>query len=185
MRFLSTLVLLFFRWQLAKAFDYVLIEEPEDASLSLTDVETEILDIATIFTGEFNSVVVTGIEWMQLKVGEEASDDLQWTTFVDGKEQDSGTFNLTDVGRELPTELEVGQFKVDNRGRHEVLVELTHGSAKITVSAEYESYAAGVAIIPLLVVLVMAATTQMVGSIRTRSTRREYMSLSQIFSSLF
>jgi len=160
----SPLLLLLLPLQQATAFDYGFTTEDfegDGPSLTLTDLETEIKDIATIFNDVATGVTVINLEWTEVFVD---SDVIEWTTAVDGTIQASGSFNLTDVGRVLPTELEAGNFTVDSRGRHEIVVDVVLGNSTFTVSAEYESYAAGVSIIPLLVVLIMAASTRMVRS---------------------
>ena len=162
MLFRSSLLLLCLPLRQAAAFDYSFVDIPEEPGLVLTDVTTGVSDILTIFKNELVAVKVTGIEWEPLSDGESAPDVIVWETTVDGKVQASGTFNLTDTGRELPSELKVGEIKVSSGGRHEIVVVLTHGERRFDASGDYQSYAAGVAIIPLLVVLIMAASTRMV-----------------------
>jgi len=158
------LLLLLLPFQLATAFDYGFKTEDfegDEPVLTLTDLETEIKDISTIFNDVATGVTVINLEWTEEFVD---SDVIEWTTAVDGTIQASGSFNLTDVGRVLPTKLKAGNFTVGSRGRHEIVVDMVLGNSTLTVSAEYESYAAGVSIIPLLVVLIMAASTRMVRS---------------------
>jgi len=161
MRVLSTLLLL--ALQQTSAFDYGL-SEGEDLRLSLLDVDTGISDIKTIFNGELVGVTVVGIEFAPNEGNVTTPDFITWETKVDGKVQASGTYSLVDVGRELPSEIEVGEISVGSRGRHEIVVLLSLGDSSLEPSGEYESYAAGVSIIPLIVVLVLAASTRMVSS---------------------
>ena len=74
----------------------------------------------------------------------------------------TGSVSLEEVGRELPTSIDAGTIKVDKGGRYSIEVRMTIDGSKASADGEYEAYGAGVAIIPLLVVLVLAVTTHMV-----------------------
>lgn len=169
MRLLSSFLFLALNVWKSSAFDYGLVEEPEDPGILLSDVETGITDIKTIFINSLISVEATGIQWEELPEGEATPDVLEWKTTVDGQVQASGVFNLTDIGRELPSEMMVGEITVGSNGRHQIVVTLTLGDTFFETSGEYESYAAGVSIIPLLLILVLAATTHMVRSTTMKS----------------
>lgn len=169
MRFLSSLLLLVvLPLQQSAAFDYIFVEEPEEPAIVLTDVETGISEIKTIFLNELVGVTATGIEWEALEDGETVPDVALWENSVDGTVQASGELNLTDVGRVLPDELDAGEIKISSRGRHKIVVTLAlNGTSFFEASGEYEAYAAGVSIIPLIVVLIMAASTRMVSHMST------------------
>lgn len=169
MRFLFPFLFLALNLRQSEAFDYGLVEEPEEPGILLTDVETGIVNIQTLFINSLISVEATGIEWEELPDGESTPDVLEWKTTVDGKVQASGVFNLTDVGRELPSTLAVGEIEVGSNGRHQIVVSLTLGDTFFEASGEYESYAAGVSIIPLILILILAATTHMVRSTAMKS----------------
>jgi len=143
------------------AFDYAVTGAGD---ISLTDVGTSIGGIKTIFTHEEVSVTVSGVEWEALAANETTDDTtLYWETFVGGVSQATGTFDLSTLeGRELPSDIECGSVTVRDNGRNEISVTLTVDESTADTSAEFETYAAGVAIIPLIVVLVLAMTTQMV-----------------------
>ena len=180
MRFQSTFLFFALNLRQSHAFDYGLVEEPEEPGIVLSDVATGIPNIKTIFINSITSVKAIGIEWEEAMDGEETPDVLEWKTTVDGTVQASGFFNLTEVGRELPLELEVGEIKVLSNGRHKIVVYLTLGETSFEASNEYESYAAGVSIIPLLLILVVAATTHMVRSTSTTSRLFSYQQLSAL-----
>jgi hypothetical protein len=74
----------------------------------------------------------------------------------------TGNVSLEGVGRELPTSIDAGIINVDKQGRYSVEVRMTIDDSEASTSSEYEAYGAGVAIIPLLIVLVLAVTTHMV-----------------------
>jgi hypothetical protein len=74
----------------------------------------------------------------------------------------TGSVSLEEVDRELPTSIDAGTIKVDKKGRYTIEVRMTIDDNEATASGEYEAYGAGVAIIPLLIVLVLAVTTHMV-----------------------
>lgn len=143
------------------AFNYAVTEV---GGISLTDLDTSIGDIKTIFKGEPVSVTVTGIAWEALAANDTTDEMmLVWETFVDGEPQESGTFDLSELDeRELPSDIDCGNLTIDSRGRHEVKVVLRIDESSASTSAEYEVFAAAVAIIPLIVVLVLAMWTQMV-----------------------
>jgi len=144
------------------AFDYGL---SASGDLSLKDVETGIGEIKTIFINEDALVTVTGIEWTPSESNVTGRDVLRWETSVDGKVQATGEFNLTsdELGsRELPDSMEVGTIRIPDAGRHEITVTLYVDETESSSSAEFEAFRPGVAIVPLIVVLVLALATQMV-----------------------
>lgn len=151
------------------AFEFTFSEEPEDLHLSITDVVTGIMDVKSLFIDEVHTVTVMGIEWMtnaaamtnSSTVGTEL---LLWSTTVDGVLIASGNVSLTEFGELLPSEVEAGSFVVTSNGKHTVEVTLTisDGTAEEIVSKTYVAYRAGVSIIPMILVLVMAMTTQLV-----------------------
>lgn len=74
----------------------------------------------------------------------------------------TGNVSLEEVGRALPTSIDAGTINVDKKGRYTIEVRMSIDGHSAKASSEYEAYGAGVAIIPLLVVLVLAITTHMV-----------------------
>jgi hypothetical protein len=147
------------------AFDYQITGSE---SIVLTDVETGIDKIATIFTDEQILVSVDGLTWEPSTTNvTESNNLLVWETFLDGQlqPQASGTQSLADTGRILPTRIDAGEIVVGSGGRVNIRVEITVDGNTITTEKEFEAYGSGVSIIPLLVVLVFALSTRMVRTI--------------------
>jgi hypothetical protein len=144
----------------AMAFDYAITSA---GKILLTDMETDIPGMRTIFVGEPVAVTVFDLEWVANESGYNESDTLIWQTSVGGITQASGSLDLSSLpSRELPTSLDVGNIKVDEAGRYEIQVILSIDRSEESTSAEYQAYAAAASIVPLLVVLVLAMSTQMV-----------------------
>lgn len=156
------------------AFDYTLKSDADNVALSITDATTGISNVKSLFINELHSVSVTGIEW---EVKETAttvtntttSDNVDvvlfWSTLVDGIVVDTGNVSLSEAGSLLITELDVGSFIVTSNGQHTVEVILTipsNNEAELIVSNTYQAYRPAVSIIPMMLVLIMAMTTQLV-----------------------
>jgi len=73
---LTTLLLFGGGSRAASAFEYDITSAGE---ISLTDVETSISGLMTIFVDEYASVSVSGLEWGQVD-NETTTNQLQWTT---------------------------------------------------------------------------------------------------------
>ena len=153
--------------------------------VSLLDVETGIPDVLTLFTNQEIAVSVTGLEWEEKSstTTDESSNStttveveapaLAYETLVDGILQDSGIVSMADISTLfLPDSVDVGSITVTEGGKHTIEVnvkllldgedaESIVGDTQST-SGEYTSYAPGVSIIPLVVILVLAVTTNMV-----------------------
>ena len=144
----------------ADAFDYFLSEVGE---ISARDFNTGIDGVATLFNGEIVNITVSGLAWAE-RPENNASSTLEWTTLVGDTVMASGTVNLEEYNKELPTSLSVGSVSVQNSGEHTISVILGNAEPEYDQesSRTYMSYASGVAIIPLIVVLVLAMFTQMV-----------------------
>jgi hypothetical protein len=140
------------------AFDYA-IDNP--GVLVLSDVKTGISPIVTIFKGDQFNVTVQGIGWAPAENPTD-SDILFWTTAINGNLAGNGTFNLAEVGRELPTEIEVGTYLLNSKGTANIVVTLSLDGVDSTTSGSYQVYAAGLSIVPLIIVLVLAMSTRMV-----------------------
>ena len=144
----------------ASAFEYSITNAGD---ISLTDVETDIGGMQTIFVGETAAVKVAGLEWEANDHNVTGSNVLYWETVVDDVVQAKGTLDLSTLpDRELPTSLEVGTIKVDRKGKHEVIVTLLVDDSESSTSAEYQAFQSGAAIVPLIIVLALAVLTQMV-----------------------
>lgn len=153
------------------AFEFTFSDEPGDLHLSITDTVTGISDVKSLFINEVHTVTVMGIEWMANAAANSSSSStvmgmevLLWSTTVDGVIVGSGNVSLTEFGELLPSEIEAGTFIVTSNGKHtvEVILTVSDGTAELSVSNTYVAYRAGVSIIPMILVLVMAMTTQLV-----------------------
>ncbi|CAJ1935026.1 unnamed protein product [Cylindrotheca closterium] len=140
------------------AFDYDIVGA---GSVVLTDVDTGISDLRTIFTDDEIAVSLDGLEW-ESNGGNTTDGLLFYKTYLDGELMSEGNMTLGDVGRELPSGLDAGTVKATAGGRHTIEVIVTSGEAEAVTDREVESYAAGVSILPLLVILVLSVTTNMV-----------------------
>lgn len=127
--------------------------------ISLTDVETGISDLRTVFTDEDTLVTVSGLEWEDT----ETVTEVTFETFVNGKLKASGTVDTTEG---LPDSIDAGTVVVKDRGTASFYVKITSGETSADTQADFQSFGNGVAIIPLLVVLGLAVTTQMVRSVQ-------------------
>jgi hypothetical protein len=143
----------------AAAFDYSIVGA---GSVLLTDAATSISGLETLFVDQEVFVTADGLEW-------ESNDSLSlggnifYETFLNGELVASGNMTLDGVGRELPSSIDVGSVIVkDGGGRYTIEVMLTVDESEATTSGEYEAYGSGVAIIPLLVIIVLAVMTNMV-----------------------
>lgn len=145
----------------SQAFDYSLDAE-SSATLNLIDDETGIPNIKTLFIDELTNITVEDIGWLPNNSTEVGSDYILWTTYINGNEVESGNFSLVGVGRELTTSIYAGSFEVGSNGEHNVTVLLVLDDSELVVTGMYVAYKKGVAIIPLLVVLILAMTTNMV-----------------------
>ena len=149
------------------AFDYDLASV---GSISLMDSATSISDVVTLFLDQAVIVSVSDLEWVPIVKDYEYNEDeniLHYETRVDGILQEEGNISLKDVGRELPSSIDVGEIIVTKAGRHEINVTITvvdsrEEGATVSTVAEYESYNKGLAIIPLMIIMILAVTTNMV-----------------------
>jgi hypothetical protein len=87
---------------------------------------------------------------------------LNWTTYLNGVVSQSGIVDLLADGRVLPTTIAAGEIASQGSGTYTITVELLLDGITTTVDATYESFASGVSVIPLVLILVLAATTHMV-----------------------
>ena len=131
-------------------------------SISLTDVATSISGLQTIFVDNEIAVTADGLEWIASEAINDTNDTLVYETLVDGNIVATGSVSLTDVDQELPTSIDAGTISIPNKGRYTIEVVLTIGDSEASTSSQFEAYGAGVAIIPLLVVLTLAICTNMV-----------------------
>jgi len=147
----------------ANAFTYELVGVD---SLSLTDQETSIPDIKTIFKSEATGVSVSDLIWEARENGTDTGGNiLTCQAYVGDEPQgEAGTFNLSELAeKELPAGMDCGVIRINDSGRHTVRVVLTiEDNSEAEISGDFQVFGPGVAIIPLIIVLVLAITTQMV-----------------------
>lgn len=134
--------------------------EVEVDSISLTDVVTGVKDIATIHNSRPFNVIAT-LKWNQEIYNLDSSNTLEWVLFVDGVYQSDGTVDLNEH-RALPTTLETGTATVHNSRSHNIAVKIKVDEMKNENERDYESFASGASFVPLLMVMIFAATTHMV-----------------------
>lgn len=124
----------------ATAFDYSLVGA---GGISLTDLETGIDGIITIFTDELIGVGVDGLEWEQTGSVDGSDDTLYWETLIDGEVQSTGSMSLADAGRTLPTSFDAGTVKTAKKGRRAIEVRITVDSSTASTDTSVQAYAAG------------------------------------------
>jgi hypothetical protein len=144
------------------AFDYAIDQEAENPPyLELSDVATGIPDIVSIFKGEQFNVTVKGVSWTESETPTD-SDRLFWTTTINGARVGEGNFSLAGVGRQIPDEFFVGTYVIDKKETATIVVTLTLDGVDSETSGNFQVYAAGLSIVPLIVILMLAMTTRMV-----------------------
>jgi hypothetical protein len=144
------------------AFDYAINQEAENPPyLELSDVATDIAPIVTIFKGEQFNITVTGISWIESETPTD-SDTLFWTTTINGARVGEGNYSLVGVGRQIPDFFDVGTYVINNKQTATIVVTLTLDGVESETSGNFQVYAAGLSIVPLIVVLTLAMTTRMV-----------------------
>lgn len=161
---LTAIVLIMFA-SLSQALDYEIDGESE-LTLFLIDVSSGIEGLVTLHNGDAVSVSVTGVDgvgivWLPL-TNTTATTNLTWSTLLDGELVVSGTMDLTDYGKLLPSSIDVGEVTSPGTGRHTITVELVLDGVTTTVEGSYESFPSGVSMIPLIIILLLAATTHLV-----------------------
>ena len=105
--------------KVVNAFDYS--PNVAGATQNLVDVATEIDGLRTIFINDVTKVYIEGVEWSpntskdknDNSTGTGTTSMMQWKTSVNGVVQDSGSVDLSNVNRELPTSFAAGQILVD------------------------------------------------------------------------
>ena len=142
----------------ASAFDYDIASA---GSLLLTDVATSIAPIITLFVDQPVAVTADGLEWTE-NDSNSTTGEILCETYLDGEVVSSGTLSLDDVGRELPTSVDCGTVTVPKGGRYKIEVIVTVDTSTASTFGEYEAYAPAVSILPLVVILFLAVTTNMV-----------------------
>jgi hypothetical protein len=161
MRFLLPLLVAAAALIPADGFNYMLTSVD---GISLTDIATSIENIRTIFTGEAMDVLAIAVAWEANPSNVTNSNNtLRCETYVDDELASVVFLDLSTLGeRELPTEISCGTITVEGSGARAITVSLVVDDSSATYTNTYQAFAAGVSIIPLIVVLFLAVTTQMV-----------------------
>jgi hypothetical protein len=125
------------------AFDYAIDEERENLRyLLLSDVNTGISPIITIFKGEQFNVTVKNVTWTHSQSENSTdSDRLFWRTIINGALVGEGNYSFTDVDRELPDSIFVGTYILDNKQTATVVVTFTLDDVDSETSGDYQVYA--------------------------------------------
>lgn len=129
-------------------------------SISLTDSATGISDIATIHNSRPFDVTAK-LHWEEQVYDLDSTNTLSWEMSVDGVVANTGSVDLSE-SRALPATLNAGQTTIDNSGTHNIKVKISLDSTENANDRNYESFAAGASFVPLMIVILFAATTQMV-----------------------
>ncbi|KAL7518451.1 hypothetical protein ACHAWX_003274, partial [Stephanocyclus meneghinianus] len=132
----------------------------EVAGISLMDVDTRIPDIVAIHNNapfQVSAILVWGEE---VFVGD-SSNILTCVMTVNGVVVDTGSIDLVE-SRALPQAIDCGTAAVSSSGTQTIGVNVKVDASKSSYDRDYQSFKAGTSFIPLLVVLILAATTQMV-----------------------
>ncbi|KAL3797966.1 hypothetical protein HJC23_013204 [Cyclotella cryptica] len=90
-----------------------------------------------------------------------SSNTLTCEMTVDGVVTDTGSIDLVE-SRALPQVIDCGTATVTSSGTHTIGVTVKVDESESSSDRDYQSFKAGTSFIPLIVVLVLAATTQMV-----------------------
>jgi len=80
---------------------------------------------------------------------------------IGGVVEDVGTINLNE-NRALPTQINAGQSTIDKSGKYNIQVRIKLDTLTQGNRRDYESFAAGASFVPLIIVILFAATTRMV-----------------------
>jgi len=140
------------------------IPDAGDASISLEDEATRISGIKTIFIGDSTLVSLDGIKWSPTEDANSPS-NLVWETSVNGVVEDSGTIEIPDDPFDLPSKISAGSIVVDKKQLSTVSVKIFlegNPDGSSGSSGDYQTFSSGVSLVPLIVILVLAMTTNMV-----------------------
>lgn len=129
-------------------------------SIQLNDLETSTPDIAVIHNN-VDFEVVAGLTWAEDIYVESSTNELTYEMTVDGKLHGAGVIDLNE-SRALPTIISCGSAVVDTSGSHTIGVTVKIDESTSSNEEEYQSFVAGVSFIPLIIILLFAATTHKV-----------------------
>jgi len=141
------------------------IPDAGGASISLEDELTRIGGLKTIFVGDSTIVYLEGIEWSMADSDSNVTSMLTFETEVNGVVQASGSIELPENSFDLPSSIEAGTIVVDKTCAATVSVTIMLEESPDTstsASGDYQAFAKGASLVPLIVILVLAMVTQMV-----------------------
>ena len=151
----SLLLALLDRKAVCQNMDYAL----DGASMTLSDMTTGVSDIITLFDN-YEFEIVTSLSWASISPAVNSSNILKWVTSVDGEDVGSGEFTI--ASRQLPSEIDTGTATVSKSGKHTVAVTVSLDDTVVYAVENYQSFKAGVAIIPLIIIIGLAMSLKMV-----------------------
>lgn len=138
------------------AHGYLLNRNATSFSLRLTDVETKISPISTVFLKKETKVSVEGVLWVDNDKEEEPSGFLEYFLFVNNEAVDNGTISLANDSLGPPTTIDVGTIIVNDCGATIIQVKLKDKSeASITTEKAVRAYHSWIAFIPVFVGAIM------------------------------
>jgi len=140
------------------------IPDATGGSINLEDESTRISGLQTIFIDDPTLVTLDDIEWSPAGSASNSS-SLMWETAVNGVVQDSGMIEISDDPFGLPTSISAGSIVVDKKQLSTVSVEIFVKDSPETssgTSGDYQTYSSGTSLVPLIIILLLACTTQMV-----------------------
>jgi hypothetical protein len=126
------------------------LSQSEYLSLKLTDLETGVSPVSTVFVNDKIGVVVQNITW---EGSSEADSFLWYTTSIDGEVVAEGKIDLSEDEDELPTSIFAGEAVVSNRGSTKIEVKLALSDSKVSSSITVQSFRGWVTLFPLLVMI--------------------------------
>lgn len=138
-----------------------LVPDASGATVGFADEATKIGELKTLFVGDTTLVTLDGIEWA---VSNTTTGTFVWETAVDGVVQDTGTIEVA-AEDGPPSSIEAGSIVAEKSKRTTVTVSIyPDGDEEATTTGEatLQAYRPGVSLLPLILILVMAFTTQMV-----------------------
>jgi hypothetical protein len=146
---------------LVNAFEYQIDEESSELRLFLVDIKSSIEDLKSLHNGFNVGVSLNGIIWTKMQNPQNSS-NLTWTTYLDGIPVQSSTVDFSADVFDFPNSMAVGNIVSPGSGHRVITVTLELNGVTTSVTEHFESFQSGVALIPLIVILVLAATTHMV-----------------------
>jgi hypothetical protein len=106
-------------------------------------------------------VEVAGLAW-DIANDTTGTNVLTYETYVNDVLQASGTVDLTEFGKSLPSSLFVGNVTATSKGTATLMTRLSVDGTTVEITNSYQAYSAATACVPLVIVIVLALVTHMV-----------------------